>query len=114
MTNAEGHRNGHARGSVKLAVRLPEDLIASLDNWRSRERPVPTRSGAIRSLMERGLAHEVTLAVALKDAVNQLIVEGLLPLELDRSVSRRLAHLVQRRLDPTALDALQRRGRQLP
>jgi hypothetical protein len=90
---------------------MPEDLLASIDNWRAVERPVPTRSEAMRRLIERGLAQEVMLAAAIHAAVNQLIAEGLLPHEVDRSVARRLTHLTKRRLDPAALDALQRRSR---
>lgn len=111
MTAARTPPPAHRRAGAKLAVRIPDDLLASLDNWRAQEHPVPTRSEAVRRLLERGLQHDIAVAAALKAVVTQLIAEGLLPQEHDRSVYRRLAHLAQARLDPTALDALQRRGR---
>lgn len=110
MNAASTPPSNRRRTPAKLAIRMPDDLLASLDNWRARERPVPTRSEAARRLLERGLAHDVAVAAALRAAVNQLISEGLLPQEHDRSVHRRLAHLARSRLDPKALDALQRRG----
>ena len=38
-----------------ITVRLPEDLIEAIDKW-SRKNGVPTRSGAVRRLVEQALA----------------------------------------------------------
>lgn len=98
----------------KIALRVSEELLASLDNWRARQRPVPNRSRAARLLIERGVSVDIAVAAALKAAVNQLIAEGLLSRDLDRKAYRRLAHLARPTLDSAALDALQRRGRRRP
>jgi hypothetical protein len=41
-----------------IAVRLTEEQLAVLNQWRRRQADPPSRAEAIRQLMEIGLAHE--------------------------------------------------------
>ena len=42
--------------SERLELRLPEATLRDIDNWRARQSDLPTRSEAIRRLVEQGLA----------------------------------------------------------
>jgi len=35
-----------------IGVRLQPDLLSKLDEWRSKQRPIPTRPEAIRAMVE--------------------------------------------------------------
>lgn len=111
MAESRVKTGSELQGRRKLDIRVSEELIATLDNWRARQRPAPSRSEAARRLIKRGAAFDTELAEALKTAINQLISESLLPPDPDRSLYGRLERLVRPRLDPEALDALQRQGR---
>lgn len=39
-----------------VTVRLTHELLVNLDDWRSRQRPIPNRSEAVRHFVEAGLA----------------------------------------------------------
>lgn len=40
---------------TQVVVRCQEALLTALDDWRSRQRPIPTRAEAIRQLTEASL-----------------------------------------------------------
>jgi len=37
-------------------MRVSEEFLAAIDDWRTKQRPVPSRSEAIRQLVEAGIA----------------------------------------------------------
>ena len=44
--------------SGRINVIATEDLLAEVEEWRSKQRPIPNKSEAARMLIERGLAAE--------------------------------------------------------
>ena len=38
-----------------FVLRLPDDLVARVDDWRVKRRPIPSKAEAIRQLVERAL-----------------------------------------------------------
>jgi metal-responsive CopG/Arc/MetJ family transcriptional regulator len=36
-----------------LTIRVSEELLAAVDEWRARQRPIPTRAEAVRIAMEK-------------------------------------------------------------
>lgn len=56
----EEKRRGRPPGAVyaePIPVRLTEDQVAALDAWRSARPDSPSRSQAIRDLLDKGLSH---------------------------------------------------------
>lgn len=41
--------------SPTVGVRVPEELAARIDEWRSEQRPIPSQPEAIRRLVDLGL-----------------------------------------------------------
>jgi hypothetical protein len=51
---------GSATGtSPTIGVRVPDELTEKIDNWRSEQRPIPSRPEAIRQLVELALKAKV-------------------------------------------------------
>lgn len=48
-----------------IGVRIPSDELNLIDDWRSKQRPIPSRPEAIRRLIEMGLQAEPLLADVL-------------------------------------------------
>ncbi|MFZ1152059.1 MAG: hypothetical protein WAR76_20385 [Xanthobacteraceae bacterium] len=44
----------------RIEMRLPTSFLKALDNWRRKQRDLPSRPEAIRRLAERGLASSTT------------------------------------------------------
>lgn len=42
----------------QIGVRMDGELLAMVDNWRARQRPIPGRPEAIRRLLQAGLSAE--------------------------------------------------------
>jgi hypothetical protein len=51
----DGARQDH-RETVPVQVRLANSLFTEIENWRRRERDIPTRPEAVRRLVARALA----------------------------------------------------------
>jgi metal-responsive CopG/Arc/MetJ family transcriptional regulator len=45
--------------SPTIGVRVPDELTEKIDNWRSEQRPIPSRPEAIRQLVELALKAKV-------------------------------------------------------
>lgn len=46
---------------TRIALSMPDDLIAAVDEWRRQQPDIPGRSEAIRRLIDRGMLHDVHL-----------------------------------------------------
>ena len=60
--------------SERFEMRLGEDILARVDNWRSAQDDVPSRAEAMRRLVELGLMRDASEVVKFSDGEKLLIV----------------------------------------
>lgn len=77
-----------------LVLRHDEDFLDAIEDWRSQQRPMPSRSEAVRSLTMRAIAAENYLAVILEKLLEPLASGGLLSEEGDKSIYPRIQEYV--------------------
>ena len=74
-----------ATKSERLELRLSEATLDRIDEWRSREEDVPSRSEAARRLLEHGLARHRAEEIHLSQ--NERLVTWLLAEVLENQLS---------------------------
>lgn len=58
----------------RFEMRMEEDILASIDQWRSEQDDVPTRTEAVRRLIERGLAGSRKEGVSFTDGEKLIVI----------------------------------------
>ena len=96
-----GGRNSKRGGEMStknkdkvLVLRHDEDFLDEIENWRAAQRPMPSRSEAVRTLTMRAIATEKYLSVILENLIAPMASAGLLDIEGDKSIYPRIQDFV--------------------
>lgn len=99
----------------RFNFRCEDSFLAEIDDWRAKQRPVPSQSEAIRLLARRGAALENYLAVILKNSLRDLISAGVFSDPAEPEIYTRFQSVVAQSLDHAArLHQLDRETRSEP
>lgn len=85
-----------------LQVRCNEAFLANLDEWRATQRPIPSRSEAIRRFAQRGAALDRFLPVILRESAAELLNAGVVSPASAAEIYARWSEVLVQSLDHVA------------
>lgn len=83
----------------RFYVRCDPTFLETIDDWRRKQSPIPSRGRAIRELAMRGGAAEKYLATILKQTIERLAQAGLMDAGQSEDWYRRLEAWIVENLD---------------
>ncbi|NNE41872.1 MAG: hypothetical protein HKN14_13250 [Marinicaulis sp.] len=86
----------------KLQIRCDQKLLSLLDDWRSRRRPILSRSAALRHLLFRGVAEDVHIDEIVQQAVIRMTDKGIIDENANPEIYKRFQRVVGEILDHLA------------
>ena len=86
----------------KIQIRCDQNLLSVLDDWRSRRRPILSRSAALRHLLFRGIAEDLHIDQIVQDAIIRMAEKGVIDENADPEIYKRFQRTVGEILDHLA------------